>query len=108
MASSYLRRLRHWLSPWVGDSAALRERPRQRRRPSIEILEDRTVPTVYSIASTFTSTAIAPGGKIWFNSEVNTVTGVSGAPATIHVTNQTISFSDTNNGVTTNYNLSLP
>jgi hypothetical protein len=76
-------------------------------QPYLEMLEDRTVPATSSIASNFNGTAIAPGDTLWFSS-VASVTGVGALPATIHVTDQTVTFSDTLGGVTTNYNLSLP
>ena len=65
------------------------------------------VPTISSFASSFTATAIAPGRDLWF-SAVASVTGVGAYPATIWVKNQTITFSDTKSGVTTNYTEVVP
>ena len=42
---------------------------------TLELLEDRVVPSTYSIVSNFNSTAIAPGNMIWFNSAAS-VSGV--------------------------------
>jgi hypothetical protein len=88
--------------------ANVKRKPARRWQPSFEVLEDRTVPSTYSIASSFTASAVAPGGTLWFSSVAGSVTGFGSNPATIHVTNQTITFADTLNGVTTSYNLTLP
>jgi hypothetical protein len=95
-------------------SAPARRSPKTQRKnswrrwqPLIEKLEDRTVPSTSSIVSTFNATAIPSGDKIWFSSVAN-VSGVATNAVNIFVTNQTISFSDTLNGTTTNYSLTLP
>jgi hypothetical protein len=63
------------------------------RRPVVETLEDRTVPsTVSSITSNFNGTAIPAGDTVWFSS-VGKVQGVGSTPVTLHITAQTISFS---------------
>src|SRR5579859_1131975 len=96
----------HWYHRF-SNSVASRRTTRQRkalpRRPlGLEVLEDRWVPTTTSsIAVNFNATAVAPGSYIWFNSVAN-VAGVGTNWCNIYVTNQTISFSDTLGGVTTN------
>jgi hypothetical protein len=83
-----------------------KQKARARRRPLyLELLEDRTVPSTYSISSSFNSTAVAPGDTIWFSSVISGVGGMGTAPATINVTNQTITFSDSVGG---SFNVSLP
>jgi hypothetical protein len=71
---------------------------------ALEPLEDRWVPSgLSSIRSNFNGTPIAPGASVWFNSVLK-VNGLGSSPVTLHVTNQTITFSA--NG--TAYNLSVP
>jgi len=72
-------------------------------RLACESLEDRVTPTVSMITSNFNGTAIPAGDYVWFSS-VAKVSGVSSAPVTLDVTNQTISF--TSNG--TPYMLNVP
>jgi hypothetical protein len=73
-------------------------------RPTVELLEDRSVPSVVSsISSNFNGTAIPAGDDIWFSS-VAKVQGVGSSPVTIHVTNQTISFTANS----TNYTVAVP
>jgi hypothetical protein len=55
-----------------------------------------------AISCNFNPTAIPAGSTLWFNS-VFTVTGLGSAPANLHFTNQTISF--TVNGTPTTYSL---
>lgn len=69
----------------------------------LEVLDDRIVPSVSSITSTFNGTAISAGSTLWFSS-VFKVSGLGDAPATVHVTDQVISF--TANG--TAYSISVP
>jgi hypothetical protein len=74
-------------------------------RPELVLLEDRTVPsTVSSISMNFNGTPIPAGDTIWFDADMS----VGGLPktgsATIHVTNQTISF--TAGGQ--NYSIAVP
>jgi hypothetical protein len=78
---------------------------RRGARPALEPLEDRCVPSTgwSSIASNFNGTAIGAGDSVWFSS-VFKVNGLGSNPVSLHVTNQTISFSA--NG--TNYNLNVP
>src|SRR4051812_4953869 len=80
-----------------------RGRTMRGRRPLLEKLEDRCVPA--SITASFNATAVAAGNTIWFESIANSVSGVGSSPATIHVTNQTISFTDSLAGT---INVSLP
>src|SRR6516165_12319963 len=108
MMSSLFDYLRRRLSQTARRDTRNRKKPARRWQPSFEVLEDRTVPSTYSIASSFTASAVAPGGTLWFSSAAGSVTGFGSNPATIHVTNQTIAFADTLNGVTTSYNLALP
>jgi SdrD B-like domain len=70
--------------------------------PGLEALEERAVPTVSSIVSNFNGTAIPDNSTIWFSS-VAKVSGVGSAPATINVTDQTISY--VANGTTNTVNL---
>jgi|SRR5579883_740923 len=74
-----------------------------RLRPECEDLEDRATPTVSAITSNFNGTAIPAGDSLWFSS-VAKVSGVPANGATIHVADQTISF--TANGV--HYTLAVP
>jgi hypothetical protein len=77
---------------------------RNTRRPILECLEDRTVPsTLSSITSNFNGTAIPAGDTLWFSS-VFKASGLGSAPVHVHVTNQVISFSTSG----TNYNLNVP
>jgi hypothetical protein len=64
-------------------------RPGSRWRPSLEVLDDRTLPSVSAITSSFNGTAIAPGSTIWFNSTLK-VSGLGSTPVTIHVNDATI------------------
>jgi SdrD B-like domain len=78
--------------------------PAPRCRPELEVLEDRWVPsTLSSITSNFNGTAIPADDFVWFNS-VAKVQGVTSAPVTLHVVDQSITF--TANG--TPYSLSVP
>ena len=72
-------------------------------RPNLDALEDRTTPTVSTITGNFNGTAIPAGDALWFSS-VAKVSGVPAAGATVHVADQTISF--TANG--TPYSLHVP
>jgi hypothetical protein len=71
-----------------------------RRRPLLETLEDRLVPsTVSTITSNFNGTAIPAGDTVWFSS-VGKISGVGSSPVTLHITDQTISFSVNGSPVT--------
>jgi hypothetical protein len=71
----------------------VRSAARGGRRPSVESLEDRLVPsTLSSIVSNFNGTSLAPGSSVWFSS-VAKVQGLGGSPVTIHVTQQEVTFS---------------
>jgi hypothetical protein len=100
--SEIVNSLSRLLRPARGASAAARRRA---TRPSLEALEDRSVPSGTSvIASNFNGTAIAPGASIWFNA-VAKVSGVgSSAPVTLRVVDSEIDF--TANG--TAYRVSVP
>ena len=63
-----------------------------RWRPKLELLDDRIVPTVSSIASNFNGTAINAGSTVWFNSVLK-VSGLGNSPVTIHVDQGTITSS---------------
>jgi hypothetical protein len=61
-------------------------------RLRLEVLDDRIVPTVSTIASNFNGTKIAAGSTVWFNSVLK-VSGVGSSPVTIHVSQGTITSS---------------
>jgi hypothetical protein len=104
----FRRRITSVARPATARPATTKRKGAARRwQPRLEVLEDRCVPSTSSIASNFNATAVAPGSTLWFNSVAN-VTAVGTASATIEVTNQTITFSDTKNGVTTPYTVSVP
>jgi SdrD B-like domain len=66
--------------------------PAPRSQPLLECLEDRLVPSaVSSITGNFNGTAIPANDTLWFSS-VAKVQGLGSGPATIHLTNQSISF----------------
>jgi hypothetical protein len=71
---------------------------RERRcRPLVECLENRLVPSGFSsITGNFNGTAIPTSDTLWFSS-VAKVQGLGSAPATIHLSNQSISFNATGN-----------
>jgi hypothetical protein len=83
------------------------KRPNLSRRSqlSVEMLEDRLVPSSYSIQSSFNASGVPTNDTLWFSSVIGSVTGMGTSPATITVTNQTISFTDSTAG---SFNLSLP
>jgi hypothetical protein len=72
-------------------------------RPALEPLEDRTTPTVSAITGNFNGTAIPAGDSLWFSS-VAKVQNLPASGDTLHVTNQTITF--TANGVP--YSFAVP
>jgi SdrD B-like domain len=81
----------NWLRTRPTRKPARAARSRPRTQLDAEVLESREVPTVSSITSNFNGTAIPAGDYLWFSS-VAKVSGLGTAPATVHVTNQTISF----------------
>ena len=89
-------------------TAAPKKGIKRRWQPCLEMLEDRCVPaTVSTLSSSFNGTSISSGNTLWFNSVLN-VAGVGTNLANVYITNQTITFSDTKNGVTTPYTLTVP
>ncbi len=67
-------------------------RPERRYQPLLERLEDRLVPaSLSSISGNFNGTAIPANDTLWFSS-VAQVHGLGSAPATIELSNQSISF----------------
>jgi SdrD B-like domain len=73
-------------------------------QPRLELLEDRSVPSaVSSIVSNFNGTAIPAGNTIWFSSAFKP-SGLGSDPVTLHVTDQTISFS----AAGTDYTVAVP
>jgi hypothetical protein len=70
-----------------------------RFQPEVSEFEPRLVPTagLSSISSNFNGTVIAAGSSVWFNSVFSKVSGVGSSAVTLHVTNQSVSF--TVNGV---------
>lgn len=76
----------------------------RRHRPTLELLEDRAVPTVTSsITGNFNGTAIPAGASIWFSS-VGKVSGLGSTTATLHVVNAEIDFTANN----TAYSVPVP
>jgi SdrD B-like domain len=66
-------------------------RQARRYRPLLECLENRLVPAGFSITGNFNGTAIPANDTLWFSS-VAKVQGLTSAPATIELSNQSISF----------------
>jgi hypothetical protein len=67
-------------------------RDRLRRRLNVDVLEERTTPTVSTITDSFNGASIAAYKTIWFSS-VAKVSGLSStSPVTLHVDNGTIDF----------------
>src|SRR5262245_37862529 len=60
-----------------------------RRRPRLEVLDDRITPTVSSIVSNFNGTAIQAGSTLWFNS-VCKVSGLGPQGATLFITHGSV------------------
>src|SRR5262245_52793175 len=81
----------NWLRTRRPRKTAPAARPKPSTRLDAQPLEDRTTPTVSSITSNFNGTAIPAGDYLWFSS-VAKVSGLGTAPATVHVTNQSVSF----------------
>jgi hypothetical protein len=75
-----------------------------RVRPSLEVLEDRTVLSTSTIQSNFNGTAIPGGDHIWFNSVINTHGLSTSSPTVIDFADQSVLF----NANGTSYNLALP
>src|SRR5262245_2652608 len=88
---------------WIRDNLLPLSASTHRANLDLESFEDRTTPTVSAITSNFNGTAIPAGDYVWFSS-VAKVTGLGATPATVHVTDQTISF--TSQG--TQYTLNVP
>src|SRR6478609_696505 len=89
----------NWLSHVLPprDKAGRRTPKRQTRpgrvRPSLETLEDRTVPsTLSSITGNFNGAAIPAGDTVWFSSVLSASGLPKGAPVTVHVVNASIGF----------------
>ncbi len=86
------------MRPFTRLFRALRERPQSlpagpRCPLSVELLEDRSVPsTMSSISANFNPTAIPAGDTVWFNAALTASNLPKGATVTVHVVNQTISF----------------
>src|SRR5205823_4727608 len=104
--------MKNWLPAFLGEFRVSRGRRKtakrdaqHRFRPSLEMLEDRAVPsTMSSLAGNFNGTAIPAGDTIWFNSSLTASGLPKGAPATLHVVNESIDFSA--GGVS--YHLAVP
>jgi len=93
------------ITRFVRSLGGVRRQPFQ-RRPELEALEDRMVPSTTGLSvipSHFNSTAIGQGDTIWFSS-VAKVSGVKSSPVTIYMVNASLDF--TANG--TAYHESLP
>jgi hypothetical protein len=79
-------------------------RPTRRARLGLESLEDRTTPTISSIAANFNVTPIPGGDTVWFSS-VGKVSGLAaGTTTSLHLDGGTVSF--TANG--TAYTVAVP
>ncbi len=82
-------------------------KPVRTSRPSLEVLEDRAVPTatpgVSTVAANFNATPVPPGDSVWFSS-VADVSGVGAKGATVQVVDSAIDF--TANGKT--YQVAAP
>jgi hypothetical protein len=83
----------NWLSCFLPPRDQTGRRRPGRFLPSVELLEDRSVPSAASsITANFNGTAIPAGDTVWFSSAF-TATGLpKTAPATVHVVNGLISF----------------
>lgn len=79
-------------------------RPRASWRPNLVALEDRLSPSVSSATVNFDRRAIPAGDWVWFSSQANVNGLPSSAPATVRVTDQTITFNDSG----TAYSLNVP
>lgn len=77
-------------------------RPRSTRL-GLDVLEDRSTPTVSAITADFNGTSIAAGNTVWFNSAAR-VAGLGAGTATVKITDATVSF--TANG--TAYTVDVP
>src|SRR5262249_33887926 len=87
-----LSRLFSYFSGKAACKSSRRPAVSNRWQPMLEDLECRTVPSTLSwIKSNFNGTAIPAGDTLWFNS-VFKASGVGSNTVTIHVTNQTITF----------------
>src|SRR5579864_5747214 len=81
-------------------------KPAAGRRLLLETLEERDVPsTLSTIAANFNPTPIPAGDNLWFDSSFK-VSGIPGGTSavTLHVTNQTVTFSASG----TNYTENVP
>ncbi len=106
MTSPWLQLLRSLVStPTRPGRAGNGAKPMPPRwRPSVEVLENRLVPSAISaITSSFNGTGIPAGDFLWFSS-VAKVQGVQSSPVAVHVTDQTITFTAN----ATPYTLSVP
>lgn len=84
---------------WLRPRNAIR--PGIRSRLGLEQLENRTTPTVSTIAGNFNDFHIDAGNTIWFNS-AGKVTGLGSGTSSIHITDATVSFSANGNSYTVN------
>jgi hypothetical protein len=67
-------------------------RPVRRPRLGLDVLEDRSTPTVSAISANFNSTPIPAGDTVWFSS-VGKVSGLAaGTTTSMHLTGGTVSF----------------
>lgn len=73
-------------------------------RPSLEVLEGRTLLSTSAIQSNFNGTAIPGGDYIWFNSVINTHGLSNTSPTVIDFSNQSVLFTANGNS----YSLALP
>jgi len=98
-----LSRLWHSLRRTVRAGKSTSRHPAQRYQPLLESLEDRQVPSGFSsITGNFNGTTIPANDTLWFSS-VAKVQGLGSTPATIHLTNQSISYDA--NGTTYKYSV---
>jgi hypothetical protein len=86
-------------------ATAKRKAAPRRRQLLLELLEERTVPSTYTASQNFNPTAVPAGDTLWFSSVISGVGGMGTSPATVTVTNQTITFTDSTGGT---FNVSVP
>ncbi len=103
--------MKNWFSNMLGVFRVASKQKKPARRvdhnrctPSLEVLEDRCVPsTMSTISSNFNGTAIGAGSSVWFNAAFK-ASGLGAGPVSVHVTDQAINF----NAAGTAYSVNVP